>query len=42
MRPVLEKGLQALSVQEVGDLLSYLGLDRFEADFKQHAVSSVC
>ena len=41
MRPVLEKGLQALSVQEVGDLLSYLGLDRFAADFKQHAVSSV-
>lgn len=42
MRPVLEKGLQALSVQEVGSLLSHLQLDRFVTDFKEISVSSVC
>ncbi len=42
MRPVLAKGLQALSVQEVGELLSHLALDRFVPGFKQDKVGSAC
>ena len=34
MRTVFEKGLGALSVEEVGHLLSHLGLARFVIDFK--------
>ena len=38
MRTVFEKGLVALSVEEVGHLLSHLGLARFVTDFKQQSV----
>ena len=36
---VLDKGLRALSVQELGRLLSQLGLGRFVTEFKQMNVS---
>ena len=38
IRTVFEKGLVALSVEEVGHLLSHLGLARFVTDFKQQSV----
>ena len=41
MRPVLATGLQALSPQELLQLLSHLGLSSFEADFKKENVSVI-
>ena len=38
MRPVFNKGLKALSVPEVGKLLSHVGLASLVPDFKQHHV----
>ena len=38
MRTVLEKGLRALSVEEVGHLLSHLGLAHFAIDLKAENV----
>ena len=39
MRAVYAKGLGALSVEELGRLLSQLGLDRFVTDFERDNVS---
>ena len=38
MRPMFYKGLQDLSAQELEQLLSYVGLDRFVANFKDLGV----
>ena len=41
IRPLLSKGLEALSVQETGQLLSYLGLQSLVSDFLRSCVSNV-
>ena len=38
MQVVLDKGLTALSVREMGQVLSHLGLDCFVTNFKKHEV----
>ena len=41
MQAIFETGLGALSVQQVGDLLSHLKLDRFVADLKERNVRAL-
>ena len=41
MQVVLDKGLTALSVREMGQVLSHLGLDCFVTNFKKHKVGAV-
>ena len=41
MQAVCDRGLEALSVQEMGQLLSHLGLDCFVANFQENDVSAL-
>ena len=40
IRPLLAKGLEALSVRETGELLSHLGFHSFLPSFKENSVSN--
>ena len=42
MKTVFDKGLEALSVEEVAQLLTDLGLNYVVADFKENEVCEAC